>query len=304
MGKAFKRLNKPRKDLVVSTKFFKCGPGINTGMLSRKHLIEGIHASLERLQLDYVDIAFAHRYDYETPIEEVCRAFNWMIDKGKTFYWATSEWTPEQIMEANICCDRLGLIKPIADQAEYNMMIRKRFEVDLAPIYEKSGYGTTIWSPLASGMLTGKYNDEKVPEGSRFATDKLTQGMKDMIMTKYKGILGDQFYEKLRALGALAKEVGCTQAQLSLAWCLVNKDVSTCLIGASKPEQVVENMGALEVAKKWTPELEKKIEDIMKTAPTPDFNWRYWKSLEPRRQMRLDVKKETKQPSTQPYIYI
>lgn len=290
MGNALKRLNVPRKDLVVSTKFFKCGQGVNDTMLSRKHLSEGICASLERLQLDYVDVAFAHRYDHITPMDEVCRSFNWMINHNKCFYWATSEWTPEQIREANICCDRLGLIKPIADQPQYNLITRKKFEVDLAPIFEKLGYGTTVWSPLASGLLTGKYNDKTIPEGSRFAGGKLKKEECDKILKRYEEAGGEDFYDKLKALDALAKELKCTQAQLVLAWCIVNKDVSTCLIGATKPEQVVENIGALEVAKNWTMETEKKIEDIMKNKPQPAFNWRMWKPLDPRRETQLQLK--------------
>ena len=179
MGKAFKRLNIPRKDLVVSTKFIKCGNGVNDSMLSRKHLIEGMNASLSRLQLDYVDVAFAHRYDHITPMEETCRAFNWLIEHGKCFYWATSEWNAAQVMEANLCCEKLGLIKPIADQPQYNMLIRKEFEEGLRPLYEKTGYGTTIWSPLANGLLSGKYNEGKIPEGSRFGSDKLDKKQSD-----------------------------------------------------------------------------------------------------------------------------
>jgi len=292
MGKAFKKLNKPRKDLVISTKMFTCGEGVNSGMLSRKHLIEGCHASLERLQLDYVDVLFAHRYDPLTPMEEIVRAFNWLIDHGKTFYWATSEWTPEQIMEANLCCERLGLIKPIAEQAEYNLLMRKNLEVDLPPLFDKCGLGTTVWSPLASGMLTGKYNDGKVPEGSRFAGEKLNQAMTNRIMGKYVEVGGPKFYDNLKALGALAKELKCTQAQLALAWCMVNQDVSTCLIGASRVEQVTENLGALDVAKKWTPEIEKKVEEIMKSAPQPAFNWRSWSPLPNRRDVRVEYAKK------------
>lgn len=290
MGAAFKRLNIPRKDFVVSTKFFKCGQGVNDGMLSRKHLCEGINASLERLQLDYVDVAFAHRYDCVTPIEEVCRAFNWMIDKGKCFYWATSEWTPAQLREAFTCCDRLGLIKPIADQPQYNLIMRKNFEVDLAPIFEKTGYGTTIWSPLAGGLLTGKYNDKAVPADSRLASGKLKKEECEKMLKRYEEAGGGDFYGKLNALANLAKELNCTQAQLVLAWCIVNKDVSTCLIGASKPSQVEENMGALEVAKNWTLETEKKIEAIMENKPESAFNWRTWKPVEPRREVQLQVK--------------
>ena len=173
MGKALKKLNVPRKDLVVSTKLYKCGDGINDELLSTKHVTEGMEASLKRLQLEYVDVVFAHRPDQTTPIEEICRGFNRLIERGKAFYWGTSKWLPDQIMEAAMCCERLGLIKPVFEQPEYNILMRKKFEVDLVPMYDKLGFGTTIWSPLASGLLTGKYNDEKFPEGSRFGGERI-----------------------------------------------------------------------------------------------------------------------------------
>lgn len=176
LGRCLKKAGWARKDYVISTKIFRCGNGVNDCFLSRKHIIEGFTNSLERLQLDYADIAFAHRYDSETPMEEVCRAFNWLIDKGKAFYWATSEWTAAQIMEANECCERHGLIKPIADQVEYNLFTRNKVEVDYIPLYSKYHYGTTVWSPLAGGYLTGKYNDGNEPEGARYATIQWPKG--------------------------------------------------------------------------------------------------------------------------------
>ena len=290
MGKAFKRLNVPRKDIVVSTKIFSCGSGVNDTMLSRKHIIEGTLAGLKRLELDYVDVIFAHRPDPVTPIEETCRAFNWLIENGKAFYWGTSAWTPEQAMEAHLCCEKLGLIKPIVEQAEYNLIMRKEFEVDLLPIFDKLGYGTTIWSPLASGILSGKYNDGKIPADSRFAGDKLSQPVKDRIFGGYKNQLGEEFTSKLQGLGALAKELGYTQAQLAIAWCIVNKDVSTCLLGASRVEQMVENLKSLDLVNKWTKETEAKVEAIMKNQPTPAFNWRDWKQFEPRRNTSVEYK--------------
>lgn len=168
LGKCLKKANWPRKDYILSTKVYRCGGGVNDLFLSRKHIIEGYTASLARLQVDYADIVFAHRYDGETPMEEVCRAFNWLIDKGKAFYWATSEWTPLQIREANECCEKLGLIKPIADQCEYNLFQRKKVEADYVSLYEKNGYGTTVWSPLAGGYLTGKYNSGIEPPNTRY----------------------------------------------------------------------------------------------------------------------------------------
>ena len=174
MGKAIKRAGWARKDFVLSTKYFIVGPGMNDTFLSRKHIIEGVEASLKRLQLDYMDIAFAHVYDYETPIEEVCRAFNYIIEQGKAFYWATSNWTADQILEAYECCERLDLIKPIAEQPEYNLFVRPSVEVELVPLFEKYGYGTIVWSPLAGGLLTGKYNKGEDPEASRYDGEKLT----------------------------------------------------------------------------------------------------------------------------------
>jgi aryl-alcohol dehydrogenase-like predicted oxidoreductase len=174
MGRALKKAGWARKDYVLSTKYIVAGKGVNDTFLSRKHIMEGVDASLKRLQLDYMDIAFAHRYDYETPMEEVCRAFNNIIEQGKAFYWATSEWSAEQIMEAHECCERLDLIKPIADQPEYNLFIRHKVESDYVPLYEKWGCGLTTWSPLAGGLLAGKYNDGRDPEDSRYHGEKLT----------------------------------------------------------------------------------------------------------------------------------
>ncbi len=174
MGKALKRLGWARKDFVLASKYFVVGPGVNDKMLSRKHILEGIDASLKRLQIDYLDVAFAHVYDYETPIEEVCRAFDRVVNSGKAFYWATSNWTAQQITEAFECCERHDLIKPVVEQPEYNLFVRKNVEVDLVPMYEKYGYGTTVWSPLAGGILSGKYNDGTDPPNSRYHGEKLT----------------------------------------------------------------------------------------------------------------------------------
>eukprot|EP00824_Muranothrix_gubernata_P002652 TRINITY_DN1320_c0_g1_i1.p1 TRINITY_DN1320_c0_g1~~TRINITY_DN1320_c0_g1_i1.p1 ORF type:complete len:383 (-),score=81.47 TRINITY_DN1320_c0_g1_i1:4-1152(-) len=297
MGNCLKRLAIPRKDFVLSTKFYRCGEGENDCFLSRKHLVEGIKNSLKRLQVDYVDVVFAHRYDSETPIEEVCRAFNWIIEQGYAFYWGTSMWTPQQIMEANERCERLKLIKPIVDQCEYNMLKRENMEFNLPPIYDKCGYGTTIWSPLASGILTGKYNDGKKPEDSRFGEKfkKDFPGLNDMIWPGFFGKTEEEnkkTTEKLQKLGELAKSLDVSQAQLALAWAIANTDVSTAIIGASKPSQVEDNLKAVALLKKWTPELEAKIEEILGNQPKPPLNWRTWAPMPERR--TLSVKFEEK----------
>eukprot|EP00826_Nyctotherus_ovalis_P012220 TRINITY_DN1320_c0_g1_i14.p1 TRINITY_DN1320_c0_g1~~TRINITY_DN1320_c0_g1_i14.p1 ORF type:complete len:362 (-),score=75.39 TRINITY_DN1320_c0_g1_i14:158-1243(-) len=291
LGKCLKKAGWPRKDYVLSTKVFRIGSKPNDEMLSRKHIIEGVTASLKRLQLDYADIVFAHRYDYETPIEETCRAFNWLIEHGKAFYWGTSEWSAEQIMEAFDCCNRLGLAKPVVDQSEYSVLMRKRFEGEMAPIFEKYGYGTTTWSPLAGGYLTGKYNNKETPGGTRYAGALWDKEMIEKIKKIYIGEDENKFYKRLQGLAEIAKEFKCTQAQLALAWSLVNKDVSTAIIGSTKPEQLDDSLAAIEVAKRWTPEVEKKIEDLMQNTPDPEVNFRVWKSFPSRRSVALEYHK-------------
>mmetsp|Transcript_54036 Transcript_54036/g.74095 ORF Transcript_54036/g.74095 Transcript_54036/m.74095 type:complete len:235 (-) Transcript_54036:471-1175(-) len=164
MGRAFKELEFRREDLVVSTKIMHCGSGPNDCMLQRKHIVEGLQNSLKRLQLDYVDVVFCHRPDYETPIEETCRAMHYLVESGLTFYWGTSEWTAARIEQAIAFCEAKGLHKPIVEQPQYNMLVRDRFEKEYRDIFMSHGYGTTIWSPLASGILAGKYNDGNIPE--------------------------------------------------------------------------------------------------------------------------------------------
>ena len=169
MGNALKKIGMERKDVVISTKIFKGGNGVNDCYLSRKHIIEGTYESLKNLQLDYVDIIFAHRPDDNTPIEETCRAFHWLIEHGKAFYWGTSMWTTQQLMQANEVCEKLRLIKPSVEQPEYSMLTRDNMEFKLPFLFDKYGMGSTIWSPLAGGFLTGKYNTSLDPEGGRYS---------------------------------------------------------------------------------------------------------------------------------------
>eukprot|EP00826_Nyctotherus_ovalis_P041843 TRINITY_DN4260_c0_g3_i4.p2 TRINITY_DN4260_c0_g3~~TRINITY_DN4260_c0_g3_i4.p2 ORF type:complete len:185 (+),score=59.80 TRINITY_DN4260_c0_g3_i4:480-1034(+) len=172
--------------------------------MSRKHIIEGATGFLERLQVEYVDILFSHRYDAYTPIEETCRAFNWLIEEGKAFYWGTSEWTAEEIVEAFECCDRLGLARPVADQVEYNMLIRHKFEEKIAAVLDKFDYGTTTWSPLAGGYLTGKYNHGNRPEDTRYTAGKWDQSIIDEKNEAYIGKDKDKFYKRLNGLEAVS----------------------------------------------------------------------------------------------------
>ena len=263
MGNVFKRTGWKRSDLVVSTKIFWGGNGPNDRGLSRKLIIEGTDAALERLQLEYVDLIFCHRPDLHTPIEETVRAMNHVIAQGKAFYWGTSEWSAEQIREASRIADRLNLIPPQIEQPQYNMFHRERFEKEYADLYDDIGLGTTIWSPLASGLLTGKYNNG-IPEDTR-ANMKGYEWIKDRIQSPD----GRAKIEKVQQLAKIAENLNMSIAQLALAWCLTNSDVSTVITGASKVSQVEQNMRTMDMVDKLTPEILDQIEDILDNTPTP-----------------------------------
>ncbi|KAG9309074.1 NADP-dependent oxidoreductase domain-containing protein [Chiua virens] len=271
MGRVIKELGYRRTDMVITTKlFFGTRSGPNDTGLSRKHIIEGTQASLERLGLDYVDVIFAHRPDYSTPMEEIVRAFNFVIEKGWAFYWATSEWSARDIEEAYHVADKLGLIAPIAEQCQHHMFHRERPEKEYAPLYKKYSIGTTVWSALASGLLTGKYNDG-IPENSRFAAHS------DFFKDTLKSLNEEEGRAKISKVQQLTKfaetELGCSVTHLALAWIAKNPNTSTVILGASKPEQVLDNLKALEVIPKLTPEIVDKIEGILnnKPAPIPTF---------------------------------
>ncbi len=253
MGRVLKQVGWRRESLVLSTKLFWGGEGPNDVGLSHKHVMEGFHAALKRWQVDYLDLCFCHRPDPNTPIEETVRAFDILIKQGKLFYWGTSEWPAEDIIKAIKIARELGLTPPVMEQPQYSLLARDRFEREYATVFSEYGYGSTIWSPLASGVLTGKY-DSGVPEGSRFA-QKQYEWLKDKMVTK--DIIG-----KVKELEPIAKELGVTRAQLAIAWCLKNPNVSTVITGATKPEQVAENMKALTVVEKITPDLMKKLSKL------------------------------------------
>jgi len=265
MGEIIQEKGWDRTDLVLSTKIFWGGDGPNDQGLSRKHVIEGTKAALQRLQTDYVDLVFCHRPDVETPIEETVRAMNYLIDQGLAFYWGTSEWSAEQIRHAYEVARRENLVPPTMEQPQYNMLHRERVETEYAPLYDDFGLGTTIWSPLASGLLTGKYNDG-IPEDSRLATENY-EWLQDQVLVEER-------IEKVQQLADVADDVGCSTAQLALAWCLTNPDVSTVITGASKPHQVEENMQALDVVDQIDDEVADRIEDILDNRPEPAQNWR------------------------------
>lgn len=258
MGNILKKTGWQRSTFVVSSKVFWGGKLPNQMGLSRKHIVEACHAALKRLQVEYLDLYFCHRPDKNTPIEETVRAMNDLILQGKVLYWGTSEWSAQQIMEAYGIARQYNLVPPSMEQPQYNMFHRERVEVEYMRLYSEIGLGTTIWSPLASGLLTGKYNNE-FPENTRL-------NLENMAWLKEKNYTPD-FIEKAQKLTLLAKDAGITLPQLALAWCLKNPAVSTVITGASKPEQVVENMKTIEKISALTDDMMKKIEEILKNKP-------------------------------------
>ncbi|KAK3329223.1 NADP-dependent oxidoreductase domain-containing protein [Apodospora peruviana] len=267
MGQALKELGWPRDEYVLTTKVF-FGTGRkepNTRGLSRKHIVEGLKSSLARLQTPYVDIVFAHRPDPATPMLEIVEAFTQCIrNLNLAYYWGTSEWSAQQITEATLLAEKHHLIAPVAEQPQYNAFHRERFEVEYAPLYKQFGYGTTIFSPLASGLLTGKYNDG-IPEDSRFATNK---DFFENTIKQLKSPEGQAKLEKVRKLTAIAERLGSKPTHLALAWAAKNPNVSTVILGASKVEQVVDNLKALDLVDKLTPEIMEEIESVLANKPS------------------------------------
>jgi voltage-dependent potassium channel beta subunit len=264
MGNVIKKAGWKRSDLVISTKLFWGGDGPNDSGLSRKHLFEGIHSSLKRLQLDYVDLLFCHRPDKNTPIEETVWAMHQIVQQGKALYWGTSEWSAAQIMEAYGIARREHLYPPSMEQPEYNMFNRQRVEKEYAALYQTVGLGTTIYSPLASGLLTGKYNSG-IPGGTRVTLDGYT-----WLKEWFQSDEVKRNIEKVIQLGAIAQEIGANTAQLALAWCLKNTNVSTAITGASKTEQVKENMKSIDLLARLDETTMARIEEILQNKPEPD----------------------------------
>ena len=252
MGQAIQQLAWARESYVVSTKlFWGLTEGVNTRhTLNRKYLLHAVERSLERFGLDFVDLLFCHRPDPETPIEETVWAMSDIIDQGKALYWGTSEWSADEIRAAWEIADRHHLRKPVMEQPQYNIFERRRVEREYARLYEDIGLGLTTWSPLASGLLSGKYIDG-IPEGSR-ATLPGYEWLKEMLIDEGQNA-------KVKALAGIAEELDCTLSQLALAWCVKNPNVSTVITGASRVEQVHENMGALDVVPRLTDDVMGRI---------------------------------------------
>ena len=287
LGVALQALNVPRSDYVVSTKIFwgkfdENTTAINNRGTSRKRLQEGLTASLKRLQLDYADVVFCHRYDFHTPTIEVVQAMKDLIASGKVLYWGTSAWPADRVMEAILLSDIVGCPRPIAEQCEYSMLVREHVEKRYISLFDDYGYGTTIWSPLKGGLLSGKYNDG-IPEGTRYHNYKRYYDR----LTKNGGLFSEEKKEEtfklFKDLAEIAKRIGCTQAQLAVAWTLKCKDVTNCILGAKTLEQLSDNLGAVLVVDKITEEISEEIEGLLNNRPEAYVDYQTYLPLPNRR---------------------
>jgi voltage-dependent potassium channel beta subunit len=262
MGRVLSKKNWDRTSYCLSSKVFFGLHGKNNKPnqhgLSRKHITEACNQALKRLQTDYLDLYFCHRPDKESPMEEIVWTMNILLQQGKILYWGTSEWSAAEIMEANAVAKELGLIGPAMEQPQYNLFERTKVELDYSPIFRDPGMGLTTWSPLASGLLTGKYN-HSIPEGSRLALENYAW-LKDRMMQ-------DEKLDKVRQLIFIANELGTSVGILSIAWCIHNPNVTTTILGATKAAQLTENLKALEIYPQLTPEIMAAIDDIMGNRP-------------------------------------
>lgn len=258
MGSILKKMQWDRSTYVLSSKVFWGGNLPNQKGLMRKHVVEACHAALKRLQTEYLDLFFCHRPDVHTPIEETVWTMHNLIQQGKILYWGTSEWSAQQITEAHYVAERYKLIAPVMEQPQYNMLERKKMEGDYLPLFNNFGLGTTIWSPLASGILTGKYLNG-IPEGSRMTLDSLSW-LKEKVWVESN-------IQKVAELKKLADELGVSLAKLSIAWCLKNPHVSTVILGATSVNQLNENLGALEVVHLLNDGVMARIEGILNNKP-------------------------------------
>jgi voltage-dependent potassium channel beta subunit len=266
MGEVLTKMNWPRDSYIISSKVMFGAvedPLPTQHGLSRKHVIDACHQALKRLQVDYLDLYFCHRPDPETPIEETVWTMNNLIQQGKILYWGTSEWSAQQLMEAYSVARQYNLIPPTMEQPQYNMFHRQRFEVEYGRLYDAIGLGTTIWSPLASGLLTGKYN-EGTPDDTRLSLPGY-EWMREMFASEE----WQERLQKVRTLTGIAEKLGTNMARMALAWCLKNPNVSTVITGASRVEQVHDNLQALEVVDLLTDDVMAEIEEVLDNKPEP-----------------------------------
>ncbi|XP_075058138.1 voltage-gated potassium channel subunit beta-1 isoform X1 [Mixophyes fleayi] len=268
LGNIIRKKNWRRSSLVITTKLYWGGKAETERGLSRKHIIEGLKGSLQRMQLEYVDVVFANRPDSNTPMEEIVRAMSYVINQGMAMYWGTSRWSAMEIMEAYSVARQFNMIPPVCEQAEYHLFQREKVEIQLPELYHKIGVGAVTWSPLACGIISGKY-ENGVPESTR-ASIKCYQWLKDKILSEE----GRKQQTKLKDLVPIAERLGCTLPQLAVAWCLRNEGVSSVLLGSSNPEQLVENLGAIQVLPKMTSHIVNEVDNILGNKPYSKKDYR------------------------------
>jgi voltage-dependent potassium channel beta subunit len=283
LGTIIKSLNIPREKLVISTKLLNSGQGPNEKLFSRKRIIEAVNNCLKRLNLDYIDVLIISRFDLNTPIEEVVRAVNYLIEKGLIFYWGTSEWSADRITQANEICTKLNLIKPIAEQTQYNMIEREKIEYEFKDLFKNNKLGISAWGVLCNGILSGQYIDKIIDPNSpetRFINFICKTYAKDQ----------KSWNEKIKKLKKIAEEkLKCTLAQLAICWVMLNPDISICLIASNTLKRIEEGIECIKIYKKIPVEILKEIEEILNNKPKTDFNFDNFLPVKSRRDIALGL---------------
>ena len=283
LGQIIKKLNIPREKLVISTKLWNYGKGPNDRMFSRKRIIEAVNNCLKRLDLDYVDVLIISRFDLNTPVEEVVRAVNYLIEKGKVFYWGTSQWSADRIKQAHEICIKRNLIEPICEQTQYNMIDREKIEYEYRDLFKNNKLGISVWGALYNGILSGQYIDKEIDP------KKPENGIISFLCHIYVKNQKN-WNEKIKKLKQIAEEkLKCTLAQLAICWILLNPDISTCLIASNTLERIEEGIECVNIYKKIPIEVLKEIEEILDNKPQTDFDYDNFQVVKSRRDIALGL---------------
>ena len=283
LGQMIKKLNIPREKLVISTKLWNFGQGPNDRMFSRKRIIEGVNNCLKRLNLDYIDVLIISRFDLNTPVEEVVRAVNYLINKGLVFYWGTSQWSADRIKQAHEICTKLNLIKPIVEQTQYNMIEREKIEYEFRDLFKNNKLGISVWGVLYNGILSGQFIDKEIDPN--LPENRLKCVLCHLYMKDQKN-----WNEKIKKLKKIAEEkLKCSLAQLAICWVLLNPDISTCLIGSNDLKRIEEGIDCINIYKKIPFDVLKEIEEILDNKPQRDFDYDNFQVVKSRREIALGV---------------
>ena len=283
LGQMIKKLNIPREKLVISTKLWNFGEGPNDRMFSRKRIIEAVKNCLKRLDLEYVDVLIISRFDLNTPVEEVVRAVNFLIEKGLVFYWGTSQWSADRIKQAHEICTKTNLIKPIVEQTQYNMMEREKIEYEFRDLFKNNKLGISVWGALYNGILSGNYIDKEIDP--KLPENRILNHFCHIYVNNQKN-----WNEKIKKLKKIAEEkLKCTLAQLAICWVLLNPDISSCLIASNTLKRIEDGIECIEIYKKIPKEVLKEMEEILDNKPQRDFDYDNFKFVPTRRETALGV---------------